>query len=378
MPAAMVIEGVPRHYDWGSPTAIPTLLGQQPDGRPVAELWFGDHPSAPSPVPTHRTTLEQVVGAEPQAMLGNAAAERFGHRLPFLLKILAADKALSIQVHPTRQQAQAGFAAEDSADIARTAPHRNYRDTNHKPELLCALTQFDALCGFRPIAEIRSLLAELALPELAFMDAALQKPEPLRAAFSAVLIEPERAAAVEALSNRVASALDGPFYATSLAAQGNKGDIGILLSLLLNHIRLKPGESIYLGAGNVHAYLRGTAVEIMANSDNVLRGGLTPKHIDIPELLRVADFSELPNPRVPLSAEGHFDVPVPDFRLTRLTITSATTVQDAGPQILLCTSGTVHIGGTQLTAGEAIFIPATLRSTTIEGDGTVFVAGTGI
>jgi mannose-6-phosphate isomerase len=377
MAEPVVIEGVAHHYDWGSRTAIPTLLGQRPDGRPVAELWFGAHPSAPSPVPTRGTTLEQVVDADPQTMLGRAAVERFGHRLPFLLKILAADKALSIQVHPAREQARAGFDAENTAGIPHTAPHRNYRDPNHKPELLCALTPFDAMCGFRPLSDIYSLLSELALPELEFLEAALKKPEPLRAAFTAVLAAPERDAAVAAVSKRVADVVDGPMYATRLASQDNTGDIGILLSLLLNYVRLQPGDSIYLGAGNIHAYLRGTAVEIMANSDNVLRCGLTAKHIDIPELLHIADFSELPNPRMPPSAQGHFEVPVPDFRLTRMTIASATTVQHMGPRILLCTSGTVDIDGIQLTAGAAIFLPASLTSTTIDGDGTVFIAGTG-
>jgi mannose-6-phosphate isomerase len=156
--APVAIDGVSRHYEWGSLTAIPALIGLPPNGRPVAELWFGDHPSAPSPVSGIATTLEQVIAADPEGMLGRSAVERFGHRLPFLLKILAADKALSIQAHPTLDQAREGFAAEEAAGIPLDAPQRNYRDANHKPELLCALTPFDAMCGFRSRSEVLAIL----------------------------------------------------------------------------------------------------------------------------------------------------------------------------------------------------------------------------
>jgi mannose-6-phosphate isomerase len=375
MSQPVLIDGVPRHYEWGSPTAIPGLMGRPPDGRPVAELWFGDHPGAPSAVPAAGTTLDRLVAADPETMLGTAVTRRFGTRLPFLLKILAADKALSIQVHPTRVQARAGFDAEDAAAIPRDAAHRNYRDANHKPELLCALTPFDALCGFRPRTETLAVLATLGLPELAFVEAALHGPDPLRDAFTAVLTHPDPDAAVRAVTARVAGETEGPLLATRLVAEDCDGDVGVLLTLLLNYVHLAPGEGIYLDAGNIHAYLRGTAVEIMANSDNVLRCGLTPKHIDVPELLRIADFAELAEPRWP-AVDGRFDVPVPDFRLTRLAVDAATTLHDGGPQIVLCTAGGVGVDGKRLAPGQAVFVPAATPAA-VDGRGVVFVAAAG-
>src|SRR4051794_980903 len=210
------IEGVLRRYDWGSRTAIPELLGAEPDGRPAAELWFGAHPDDPSPA--GETALDELIAADPAGALGPGVAERFGPHLPFLLKILAAGKALSIQVHPTREQAQAGFAAEDAAGVDRAAPDRNYRDPNHKPELICALTPFEALCGFRPVAGTRALLAELALPELGFLADALATDDPLRAAFTAVLTADDPAPAVAALSARVAQSEDERLRGVRLAA----------------------------------------------------------------------------------------------------------------------------------------------------------------
>jgi mannose-6-phosphate isomerase len=370
----VAVGGVPRYYEWGSPTAIPMLVGQQPDGRPVAELWFGAHPDAPCPVP-HGKTLNQLLADDPEHMLGSVVVERFGAQLPFLVKILAAGKALSIQVHPDLEQARSGYAAEDAAGIPRSAPNRNYRDQNHKPELLCALTPMDALCGFRSRDDVLAILAELGLPELAFMEDALQQQEPLRAAFTAVLNHPNPAPLVAALAARITGVTSGPFLGTRLAAEDFPADVGVLLTLLLNYVRLAPGESIFLGAGNVHAYLRGTAVEIMANSDNVLRCGLTPKHVDIRELLRVSDFTELPDPRWP-SFGGCIDVPVPDFRLTRLTVAGSTTAQDPGPQLALCVDGHMRVGDVEVGPGQAAFIPAGIPAV-ITGEGVLFVAAVG-
>jgi mannose-6-phosphate isomerase len=370
----VAVGGVPRHYEWGSPTAIATLTGQQPDGRPVAELWFGAHPDAPCPVP-HGTTLNQLLADDPERMLGSEVVERFGAQLPFLMKILAAEKALSIQVHPDLEQARSGFAAEDAAGIPRSAPNRNYRDQNHKPELLCALTPMDALCGFRSRDDVLGLLVELALPELCFMEDTLRQQDPLRQTFTAVLAHPDPAAAVAALTARVAGTTASTLIGTRLAAEDYPADVGVLLTLLLNYVRLAPGESIFLGAGNVHAYLRGTAVEIMANSDNVLRCGLTPKHVDIPELLQITDFTELSDPRWP-SVNGRFDVPVPDFRLTRLAVAGRTTAQDRGPQLALCVDGHVRVDGVEIGPGQAAYIPADIPAV-ITGDGALYVAAVG-
>ena len=376
-PRICTLDGVVRRYDWGSTTAIQELLGLEVDGRPAAELWFGAHPDDPSAAVEYGTTLDAVIDADPTAALGPATERAFGPRLPFLLKVLAAAKALSIQVHPDLEQARAGFAAEDAAGIERGAAQRNYRDSNHKPELLCALTPFEALCGFRPVEAIRTTLAELDVPELAFVADALSGPDPLRTAFTALLTHEAPGPLVDAVLRRAGTADDGALRAVQLAAHDFPGDIGAVLALLLNHVRLEPGEAIYLGAGNVHAYLRGTGVEIMANSDNVLRCGLTAKHVDVPELLKITDFRALAEPRRPAVA-GVFEVPVPDFRLTRLELEAdeSMALDDPGPVIVLCASGEVTVGDVTLARGRASFVSAG-TATTLAGEGLAFVAGVG-
>jgi mannose-6-phosphate isomerase len=373
--SVLPLDGVIRNYGWGSRTAISELLGVEPDGRPAAELWFGAHPHDPSPIAADGRTLDELLTADPNRLLGPAVRDEFGGRLPYLLKVLAAERALSMQVHPTREQARAGFAREQAAGVAEDAPNRNYKDPNHKPELLCALTSFDALCGFRPVAETVALLDEVGLPELRFLAELLAGDDPVRSAFTAVLEHDDLAPVVAALSARVADAAEGPLYAARLAATDAPGDVGVVLTLLLNYVRLSPGEAIYLGAGNVHAYLRGVGVEIMANSDNVLRCGLTGKHIDVPELLRITDFAPLPDPLWP-SVGGRFDVPVHDFALTRIEVDDAAGLHDDGPCIVLCTSGSVSVGGVPVRPGHAAFVPAG-EPTAIIGSGEAFVASVG-
>jgi mannose-6-phosphate isomerase len=372
---AFALDGVPRRYEWGSKTAIQQMLGLPQDGSRIAELWFGAHPHDPSAVPHLDSSLDALIASEPERMLGPATLQQFGPRLPFLMKVLAADKALSIQVHPTRAQAEDGYAREDAAGIPHDARNRNYRDPNHKPELLCALTPFDALCGFRSPAETLLLLEELDVPELGFVTDLLRGDDPLRSAFTGVLSLPDPAAVVDAVAQRVARATEGPLRAARLAAEDAPGDVGVLLTLLLNYVRLEPGEAIYLGAGNVHAYLRGTGVEIMANSDNVLRCGLTGKHIDVPELLRITDFSPLVEPRWP-SLGGRFEVRVPDFALTRIEVDESTGLHDDGPAIVLCTSGHAEVGAVSIGSGRAAFVPAGIP-VTVSGSGEVFVATVG-
>ncbi len=391
-PAVAALEGVLRPYAWGSRTVIQQLLDRPPDGQPIAELWFGAHRDDPSTIAG--TTLDVLIAENPSELLGPDVVERFGPQLPFLLKILAADQALSMQVHPTRAQAQAGFARENAAGLALESPERNYRDPNHKPELLCALTPFEAVCGFRPVAETLALLDELELPELGFVADLLRGPDPLRAAFTALLTHPDPAPLVAALGRRSAGATDGPLHGARLATEDFPGDIGAVLTLLLNHVLLAPGEAMYLGAGTVHAYLRGSGVEVMANSDNVLRCGLTPKHVDVDELLAITDFSELAEPRWPRTGL-FFAVPVPDFRLFALDEGGELDyVLPAGtPKIVLCTAGAVRItstttgpgGGEQvapgadrvaITPGTAAFVPAT-TAVAVAGHGVAFVARPG-
>jgi mannose-6-phosphate isomerase len=375
VPSVIPLDGAVRRYEWGSRTAIQQLLGVEPDGRPAAELWFGAHPDDPSRAPLHDAGLDELLAADPEGLLGADAVAEFGPRLPFLLKVLAADTALSMQVHPDLAQAAEGFARENAAGIARDAPNRNYRDPNHKPELLCALTPFDALCGFRPVEATLELLASLDVPELASVAELLRGPDPLRAAFTALLTHDDPAPLVDAVAARASEAGDGPLYAVRLAAEHFPHDIGLVLILLLNYVRLEPGEAIFLGAGNVHAYLRGTGIEVMANSDNVLRCGLTPKHIDVPELLRITDFSALAEPRrQPVG--GRFDVPVPDFSLTRLDVDEPTGLDAGGPCIVLSTSGEVSVGDVPVGPGHAAFVPAG-QPTTVSGTGQAFVATVG-
>lgn len=366
-----------QRYAWGSHTAIPSLLGVAPDGQPQAELWVGAHASAPSRLSTG-VTLDAHCTHEAARVLGNAVLTRFGPQLPFLMKVLAAAQPLSLQAHPTLPQAQAGFAREEAAGLPRTDPTRSYRDANHKPEIICALTPFTALCGFRRHEDSLRLFRGLELDV-----GELEKG--LRPFFQHVMSLPRDAAAamVDAL---LAGAHRGvPDFGAECAlalrlGELYPGDAGVVGALLLNRVELQPGEALYLGAGNLHAYLEGTGVELMASSDNVLRGGLTPKHVDVPELLRVLDFTDGP-PRIlrPVGTpEGVYDTPAPDFRLSRLTLEGQPFALPAGaPQLLLVTAGTVEVGAEQLAPGEAVFVGAD-EAVTLSGRGTVFRATTNL
>jgi mannose-6-phosphate isomerase len=385
------IHGVPRGYAWGSTTAIQALLGLVADGRPLAELWFGAHPDDPSPA--GETTLDAVIAADPAGTLGAEVTARFGG-LPFLLKLLAADQPLSIQVHPTIEQARAGFDREDAAGLAADAPSRNYRDRNHKPELICALSDFEALCGFRPVARTLALLDRLDVAALEPVRELLAGPDPLRSAVTYLLGLADPGPLVTAVVTAVVTSTDPELAevqrVVELTGTSFPGDVGVLVALLLNYVRLGPGEAIYLGAGNVHAYLRGLGVEIMANSDNVLRCGLTPKHIDVAEVLHVADFTALDDPVVPAEQVGaatwRYPVPVPDFALERIELDGhggAVDLRAYGPAVLLCGSGAVEatVDGVTvvLAPGHAAFVPAADggRTVWLHGRGETFLAGVG-
>ena len=385
MSGLFALDGVMRPYAWGSRTATPELLGIEPTGEPAAELWFGAHPDDPSRVLDRGQPLDRLIAADPVGLLGPAVAGRFDGQLPFLLKVLAADKALSIQVHPDLSQARAGYADEEARGVPRSSPERNYKDPNHKPELLCALTEFDALCGFRPVARTLALVDALNVAELAPYRALLAGPDGLRAAFTALLTLDDPKPLVEAVVAGAARLDSGPWAAaaraTRMAAGDFPGDVGAVLALLLNTVRLRPGEAIFLGAGNVHAYLRGVGVEIMANSDNVLRCGLTPKHVDVPGLLRITDFSELADPIWP-PVEGRFAVPVPDFALSVFDPDGSVAVGDTGPAIVLCVDGGVRVeafgSAVDLERGRAAFVGARDGAFVVRGTGRVFLATVGL
>ncbi|AWI29108.1 mannose-6-phosphate isomerase, class I [Streptomyces sp. ICN441] len=371
-----------RPYAWGSTTLIPELLGVAPTGLPQAEMWMGAHPGAPSQ--TGRGSLHDIIDADPARELGRPALEAFGPRLPFLLKLLAAGAPLSLQVHPDRSQAQAGFAAEEAAGVPLDAPHRNYKDDNHKPELVCALTPFDGLCGFRPPVEAADLIGALDVDSLKpYVDLLHAHPEEaaLREVLTAVLsADPEEMAHTVAEAAAAAERLGGPYAPFAAIAHHFPGDPGVIAAMLLNHVRLQPGEALFLGAGVPHAYLGGLAVEIMANSDNVLRCGLTPKHVDVPELLRVVRFEAgdpgVLRPEASPSGEELYDTPIDEFRLSRFVRPRGAAPVDLTlptPQILLATAGRPEAGELTLAPGESVFVPAG-EKVELSGTGTVFRA----
>ena len=344
-----VIRGVVQHYAWGDADAIPELLGVEPDGRPWAEWWLGTHPGGPA-------TLDD--GTPLLALSGP---------LPFLTKVLAAAQPLSLQTHPDTTTAAAGFAREEAAGVALTDPARIYRDPNAKPEVLCALTPFDALCGFRPIDDTAALLHALGAHALATQ----LQTEGLEAVVGGLYrgIIP---------AQPLVRACDGhPSPQAELVARLDgmyPGDPSVAVTLFLNRVRLLPGEALYLTPGNLHAYVEGVGVEVMGASDNVVRGGLTPKHVDVDELLRVLRFEPLPQPVVqPVrNGQGAWRYPTPGapFRVDRLDITTAIAHTARGHQILVCTQGDAGVFGRghalHLSDGETIGL---------SGPSTVWVTG---
>jgi mannose-6-phosphate isomerase len=337
-----------------------------------------------------RVSLVDILAAEPRRWLGDEVIGRFGPRLPFLLKVLAAEMPLSLQAHPNEEQARAGYAAETA--VAATA-HRNYVDPNHKPEVLVALSPFEALCGFRDPAVSADVLDAFDVPALKPVVSVLRTgPVGLREAVDALLTWPE--ADREALVHAVATADVSLAFASQAAlvrylAGQYPGDPGVLVALLLNHVNLAPGEAIWMPAGNLHAYLRGAGVEIMAASDNVLRGGLTAKHVDVPELLRVLRFEVLDNPvvaSVPVAAGVvTWPVPIEDFALHAVRLDEA--VPQArlalpGPRVVLGRAGRVEVrdgaGGVTVGPGEAAVGPADGGPLTLCGAGEAYVASVGL
>ncbi|WP_030814462.1 mannose-6-phosphate isomerase, class I [Streptomyces sp. NRRL F-2799] len=374
------LDNTVRPYAWGSTTAIPRLLGTEPTGEPQAEMWMGAHPGAPSRTP--RGTLVEVIDADPERELGAEAVAKFGPSLPFLLKILAAGAPLSLQVHPDLAQAREGYAEEERRGVPVDAPDRNYKDANHKPELICALTEFDGLCGFRAPAEAAALLDGLGVDSLKpYVDLLRAQPDAaLREVLTAILTaDPEGMADTVTEATAACARLGGPYTPYAEMARDYPGDPGVIAAMLLNHVRLQPGEALFLGAGIPHAYLYGLGVEIMANSDNVLRCGLTPKHIDVPELLRVVRFETsdpgVLRPEASPDGEEVYETPIDEFRLSRWVLPGETArdLTLSTPQILLCTAGSVRVGEHGLLPGRSVFVPAGEKAEA-SGEGTLFRA----
>src|SRR5271165_3874295 len=391
-----LLHPVGRPYAWGARTAIAELQGRPaPAPGPEAELWMGAHPSAPSGAERVGSTLDAMIAADPGRELGPDCAWRFGGRLPFLLKVLSAERALSIQVHPSRAQAQAGFAADNQRGLASGDPARNYVDDWPKPELLYALTPFEVVAGLRAPADAADILRALAVDQLLpladQLSAATGAPA-LADALASVLEWPDPAglvAAVLAACARLAPARGR--YADACAAVARvaadfPGDPGLVALLLMRHEVLQPGQAVFMPAGGLHAYLRGTGIELLANSDNVVRAGLTGKHIDVPELLKLTD----PAVAVPVIeprplGEGVvvYESPAREFRLYRAEITSGEVVLPAdGARLVLCVEGTVTLrsaaGGTlKATRGESCFLSAADAAVTAAGSARLVLASPG-
>ncbi|MCG7290838.1 mannose-6-phosphate isomerase, class I [Corynebacterium afermentans] len=388
------LEGALRPYPWGSHTLIAQLRGEpSPSPQPQAELWFGAHPAAPATV--NGQGLDEAIAADPAAALGKRVTETHGDQLPFLVKLLAAAAPLSIQAHPSLEQAQEGFARENTEGIALNSPNRNYKDPNHKPELIVALTEFRALAGFRPVPDTAAFFAELGSAELDRYTTLLPTDGEgdLRALFTTLISLPHqpRVELIESVQRAAEELVDqhsAPAWMVDAAEvylelnRAYPGDVGVLAALLLNVLTLAPGEAAFLRAGQLHAYLSGLGVEVMANSDNVLRGGLTTKHVDVPELVKVLDFSTLENPRAeaaPSHGGVEFQLPVDSFavRVHSLAHGETLVIDEDGPAIVLCTSGEVRgPDGFVLSQGNAAWAPASEREVqlTAEGAAQVFVA----
>lgn len=340
------IEGVVQHYAWGDRHYLPRLLDEDPDGTPWAEWWLGTHPGGPS------------------ALVGDGPLRDTSGDLPYLLKILTAAEALSLQTHPDTATAEAGFARENLAAIPLDAPTRIYRDPHAKPELVCALTAFDALCGFRPLAATDLLLRSIGAHQLA---------DHLRehglAGTVAALYRGELPAAP---TIAVAAPHDTPECALvrDLATQ-YPGEPSVVVTLLLNRVVLQPGEALFLGPGNLHAYLSGAGVEVMGASDNVVRGGLTPKHVDVKELLRVLRYEPLADPivRAEQVDEFRYRYPTPGapFELWRFDVDGPLPHGATGRELLVCTEG----DASPLSKGEAAYL-APGEQVTFDGWCTVF------
>ena len=387
------ITGKIQPYAWGSTTAIPEFLGVEASGEPQAELWLGAHSSAPSDI--EGVPLDRAIADEPVTYLGQRSIDRFGPRLPFLTKVLAAEQPLSLQAHPSREQAEAGFEAENAAGVEMDAPNRTYRDSWPKPEMMCALGDFEALCGFRDPLETYELFAALEI------DQVLDVVDPLRAggatgveqAFTQLLFSshPEMlVGVVTSLCRQLVGRDDalGAFARTAVEiGRYHPGDPGVLAALMMNRLALRRFDAMFLPAGNLHAYLHGTGVEVMANSDNVLRGGLTPKHIDVDALLSTLDFTPGVPALVPMEdlSAGviHYDTPAPEFSVWRLEPGDAELSLPAGGtgRILLVVEGMVVLAGSRelkLGQGESAFLTADESEVTLGGDGIAFLSAPGI
>lgn len=399
-----------RDYAWGSVSHIPRLLGHSVTGDPVAEMWIGAHPADPSVLPDGRS-LDEAIRSAPEEVLGPEVSRRFGPRLPFLMKLLAAAEPLSLQVHPTSERARIRFEEQEAAGIPLNAPERSYQDRSHKPELIYALTRFEGLAGFRDPAKTAAILRGLGLRWLDGVAARLEDAaspfQEIRAVVTELLATPEpllghrleqvRVAALAAEqrlhastagrrdSHRDPSAVEREslrvYAALPPLIERYPHDAGVLVTMLLNHVVLAAGEAMFIDAGVIHAYTSGFGVEVMASSDNVLRAGLTPKHVDVRELLEITNFTPTPPPLwlpAPVGDDAvDFRPPVAEFQLFvgRTEQLAATT---SGPRALLVLEGALRVTTSsesiRLARGEVLFVGNGGSELRFRGDARVAVA----
>ena len=410
-----------QSYDWGSRSALHALLGLEQDGEPLAELWMGAHPKGPSSASADggpSVSLADLIRNDPVQMLGQRVLDDYGPRLPYLLKVLAADRALSLQVHPQPHRARAGFNRENREGVPRDSPERSFHDDQHKPEMVVAVSRFEGLSGFRRPVRILELLDGLRGDLVAGMRAALEAQRSaagLREAFTLALhartapdVAADLASTVADVRARLAAGTTSPRAdATVVAlAEQHPGDPGAVVSLMLNRVTLEPGESMFVPAGHVHAYLSGCAVEIMASSDNVLRAGLTSKRVDVESLLACVTYAPGPaaRPRIrPLGAAAapgrrgapavdrglqEYRASIAEFALVMGEVGSEVAPLPAeGPRIVLALDGGLEVGcsgdaggvpgeslRTRLRVGESVFVPHAAGRLSLHGSGRAVVA----
>lgn len=413
------LQGRIRDYAWGSARAIPELFGYPPAEKKIAEVWCGAHRDDPAYVvadsravlfdlseayPHGRgsshsesalvgaTTLDRYIAADPEGALGPLVAARGHGELPYLLKLIAPQEPLSLQVHPSLEQAQAGFAAEEAAGIPRNSPERNYKDRNHKPELAYALSRFEALAGFRTARRILEVITDLHTP-LTDQLARKLTDDGVREAFRFLLAESTRptpeavGAVVEACRRRDPE--ESPSYRADrtvvMLGEKHPNNPGVVASLFMNPVTLHPGEALFIPSGMVHAYLSGVAVELMASSDNVLRAGLTEKHVDVSELLRIVRSEAAPPVRIAPEkvsrAVSTFYAPVDDFELSVIRLRDATQwekIRSSGPRTVICLEGAAQLqtdhDELHMNAGQAVFVTAADGRLSMRGFGKLVLA----
>ncbi len=389
-----ILENPVKNYAWGSIDDIPNLTGiSNPKKLPVAEMWLGANAVSSSNVieDGKRIPLIQIIKENPQSILGVNTAKKFNNRLPFLFKLLAAKEPLSIQAHPNMEQAKIGFEKENSKNIPLNAFERNYKDDNHKPEIICALTPLWALCGFRKIETIISLFEKVHLKEIEKEVIELKEnptKQGLRKFYSDIINmpQPRKNETIKELLIFSHNVNDDPIFNWCIKL-GEKypNDIGVLSPLLLNLVKLNPGQATFLEAGELHAYLDGFGVELMANSDNVLRGGLTAKHINIPELLKILTFNN--SDTVILESQKKsptkhtYPTPTDEFMLSKLDVNDKNIhnkKNNRSIQICICTKGSAKIeengNYVELKKGTSIMIPANVPEYTITGNAVIYKA----